>query len=99
MKASTGKDETITTAGMISNVRVLKSKKGEFYAQAALQELSGPADMSGFSAAYRRLQDRVKLEVPVLIKAGVRVEEGANPKITAADIIPLEDAKVRLRRS
>ena len=99
MKGSTGKDETITTAGIISNVRVLKSKRGEFYAQAALEDMSGSIDMIVFPEAYRRLQEKVKLEVPVLVKAGVRVEEGSNPKITTADIIPLEDAKVPLPRS
>jgi DNA polymerase III subunit alpha len=99
MKASTGKDETITTAGIISNLRVLKSKKGDFYAQASLEDMSGSVDMIVFPEAYRRLQERVKLEVPVLVKAGVRVEEGSNPKITAADISPLEDAKVPLPKS
>jgi DNA polymerase-3 subunit alpha len=99
MKNSTGKDETITTAGMISNLRVLKSKKGDFYAQACLEDMSGSIDMIVFPEAYRRLQEKLKLEVPVLVKAGVRVEEGSNPKITAADIIPLEDAKVPLPRS
>jgi len=99
MKASTGKDETITTAGMICNVRVLKSKKGDFYAQGTLEDTSGSIDMIVFPEAYRRLSDKVKLEVPVLVKAGVRVEEGANPKITVAEIIPLEDARVPLPRS
>jgi len=99
MKASTGKDETITTAGIISNVRVLKSKRGEYYAQATLEDMSGSIDMIVFPEAYRRLQEKVKLEVPVLVKAGVRVEEGSNPKITTSDIIPLEDAKVPLPRS
>jgi len=41
----------------------------------------------------------LKLEVPVLVRAGARVEEGSNPKITVADITPLEDAKVPLPRS
>jgi DNA polymerase-3 subunit alpha len=99
MKASTGKDETITTAGIICNVRVLKSKKGDFYAQGALEDMSGSVDIIVFPEAYRRLQEKVKLEVPVLVKAGVRVEEGSNPKITVAEIIPLEDAKVPLPRS
>jgi len=99
MKASTGKDETITTAGMICNVRVLKSKKGDFYAQTTLEDTSGSIDMIVFPEAYRRLSEKVKLEVPVLVKAGVRVEEGSNPKLTASDIMPLEDAKLPLPRS
>jgi len=41
----------------------------------------------------------VKMEVPVLIKGGVRIEEGANPKLTVSDISALEDAKVPLPRS
>jgi DNA polymerase-3 subunit alpha len=99
MTRSTGKDETITTAGIISNVRVLKSKKGDFYAQAMLEDMSGTIDLIVFPEAYKRIGEKVKLEVPVLVKAGVRIEEGANPKITAAEIMPLEDAKVPLARS
>jgi len=64
-----------------------------------LEDTSGSIDMIVFPEAYRRLSDRVKLEVPVLIRAGVRVEEGSNPKITVAEINPLEDAKVPLPRS
>src|SRR5450755_654402 len=41
MKSSTGKDENLCTAGIITNLRVLKSKKGDFYAQAALEDLAG----------------------------------------------------------
>ncbi|MGA8525642.1 MAG: DNA polymerase III subunit alpha, partial [Candidatus Sulfotelmatobacter sp.] len=99
MTRSTGKDETIATAGIIGNVRVQKSKRGEFYAQATLEDMSGSIDMIVFPEAYRRLGDKVKLEVPVLVRAGVRIEEGTNAKITAAEIMPLEDAKVPLPRA
>jgi DNA polymerase-3 subunit alpha len=99
MTKSTGKDETIATAGIIGNVRVLKSKRGDFYAQATLEDMSGSLDMIVFPEAYKKIGDRVKLEVPVLVRAGVRIEEGTNPKITAAEIMPLEDAKVPLPRA
>src|SRR5438045_3225034 len=99
MTKSTGKEETIATAGIIGNVRVLKSKRGDFYAQATLEDMSGSIDMIVFPEAYKRIGEKVKLEVPVLVKAGVRIEEGANPKITAAEIQPLEEAKVPLARA
>ncbi len=99
MTRSTGKDETIATAGIIGNVRVLKSKRGDFYAQATLEDMSGSIDMIVFPEAYKRIQDKVKLEVPVLVRAGVRIEEGANPKITAAEIMPLEEARIPLPRA
>ncbi|HUJ96432.1 MAG TPA: DNA polymerase III subunit alpha [Terriglobales bacterium] len=99
MKSSTGKDESITTAGLITNVRVLKSKRGEFYAQGSLEDMTGSVDLLVFPEAYRKLQEKVKLEVPVLIRGGVRIEEGANPKLTVNEITPLEEAKVPLPRS
>jgi DNA polymerase III subunit alpha len=37
--------------------------------------------------------------VPVLIRGGVRIEEGANPKLTVNEIQPLEEAKVPLPQS
>src|SRR5437867_2537801 len=99
MKSSTGKDETIETAGIITNLRDLKSKKGDFYAQANLEDMAGSVEMLVFPDAFRRLQDKVKLEVPVLVRGGVRIEEGANTKLTVSDFMALEDAKVLLPRS
>jgi DNA polymerase-3 subunit alpha len=98
LKQSTGKDE-IFAAGIIANLRVLKSKKGDFYAQGTLEDMVGAVDILVFPEAYRRLQDKVKLEVPVLVRGGVRVEEGANPKLTVGDITPLEQAQPKLPRS
>ncbi len=98
LKNSTGKDE-VYAAGVITNLRVLKSKKGDFYAQANLEDMSGSVDMLVFPEAFKRLQEKVKLEVPVLIRGGVRVEEGSNPKLTVSEIIALEEARVKLPRS
>ena len=53
MKSSTGKDE-ICTAGVITNLRVLKSKKGDFYAQGTLEDMAGAVDMLIFPEAYKR---------------------------------------------
>jgi len=96
MKYSTAKDEEICIGGIIANVRVLKSKRGDLYAQATLEDMTGSLDMLVFPDAYKRLGERVKLEVPVLVRCGVRVEEGANPKLTVSEILPLEDVRPKL---
>ncbi len=98
MKSSTGKDE-IYTGGLIRNLRVLRSKRGEQYAQASLEDMHGSVEMIIFPEAFRRLADKVRLEVPVLVRAGVRVEEGANTKITVGDLNSLEDAKPKLPKA
>jgi DNA polymerase-3 subunit alpha len=96
MKYSTGKDEELCIGGIIANVRVLKSKRGDLYAQATLEDMTGSLDMLVFPDAFKRLGERLKLEVPVLVRSGVRVEEGASPKLTVSDIMPLEDARPKL---
>jgi len=99
MKKSTAKDENITTAGLISGLRVAKSRRGELWAQAALEDMFGKVELLVFPEAYRKLAEKVKLEVPVLIRGGVRIEEGANPKVTANEIIPLDEARVPLPKA
>ena len=98
LKQSTGKDE-IYAGGVIANVRVLKSKKGEFYAQGNLEDMAGSVEMLVFPEAYKRLQEKVKLEIPVLVRGGVRIEEGSNPKLTVSEITPLDQAQPVLPRS
>jgi DNA polymerase III subunit alpha len=98
LKQSTGKDE-IYAGGVIVNVRVLKSKKGDFYAQGSLEDMSGSVDLLVFPEAYKRLQEKVKLEIPVLVRGGVRIEEGSNPKLTVSEITPLDQAQPVLPRS
>ncbi|MGB9074130.1 MAG: DNA polymerase III subunit alpha [Terriglobales bacterium] len=100
MKRSTGKDENITTAGLISGLRIAKSKRsGELWAQAALEDRLGKVELLVFPEAYKKIGDKVRLEVPVLIRGGVRIEEGANPKVTANEIIPLDEARVPLPKA
>jgi DNA polymerase-3 subunit alpha len=96
-KQSSGKDE-IYTGGLLTNLRVLKSKKGDFYAQGILEDMTGACDLLVFPEAYKRVADKLTLEIPVLIKGGVRIEEGANPKFTVGEITPLEEAQPRLPR-
>lgn len=98
MKLATGKDELLL-GGVLSNLRVQKSKKGELYAQGTLEDTTGKIDFVVFSEPYRRLAEKLKLTVPVLVRAGLRVEEGAGNKLTVGDITPLEEATPKLPRS
>ena len=81
-------------------MRVAKSKRsGELWAQASLEDMHGKMELLVFPEAYKKLAEKVKLEVPVLVRGGVRIEDGANPKLTAIDIIALDDAKVPLPKA
>jgi DNA polymerase-3 subunit alpha len=98
MKQGTGKDE-VKAAGIISAVRVVKSRKGELYAQALLEDMAGSVEVIVFPEAYKRLADKLKMEVPVLVTGSVRVEESANPKLAISTIQSLDEARPKLPRS
>jgi len=98
LKSSTGRDEVLV-GGILKAVRVTKSKKGDMYAQGLLEDMIGSVDILCFSDSFKRLSERLKLDVPVLVKGSVRVEEGSNPKLMISDITPLEEAHPRLPRS
>ncbi len=98
MKSSTGRDEVLV-GGILKAVRVSKSKKGDLYAQGRLEDMIGSVDILCFSESFKRLTEKLKLDVPVLVKGSVRVEEGSNPKLMISDITPLEEAQPKLARS
>ncbi len=95
LKSSTGRDEVLI-GGILKNIRVAKSKKGDLYAQGQLEDMNGSVDILCFADAYKRLADKLKLTVPILAKGGVRVEEGSNSKLMIGDITPLEQAQPKL---
>jgi len=98
MKNGTGRDE-VYTAGMISGVKVLKSRKGDLYAQASLEDMTGAVEAIVFPEAYKRLQAILKQEIPMLVRCSIRVEEGSNPKVAISQLTPLEEAQPKLPRS
>ena len=77
----------------------MKSRKGDLYAQAVLEDMGGSVEAIVFPEAYRRLAEKMKMEVPVLVYGSVRVEEGANPKLGISNIESLDAAKPKLPRS
>src|SRR5450432_1469599 len=98
METGTGRDE-IVTGGVISGMRVMKSRKGDLYANATMEDMTGTIEAIVFPEAYKRLQVILKQEIPMLVKCSVRVEEGSNPKIAVSSLTPLEEVKAPLPRS
>ena len=98
LKSSTGRDEVLV-GGILKGIRIQKSKKGDLYGQGRLEDMIGSVDVLCFSDSFKRLSERLKLEVPVLVRGSVRVEEGSNPKLLIGDITPLDEAQPKLPRS
>ena len=96
-----GRDEApqneIAIAGVITGLKVAKSKRsGELYAQACLEDTVGKIDLIAFPQSYEKLAERLKIDVPVVIRGVLRGEEDAAPKLAISSIQALEDVKLKL---
>jgi DNA polymerase-3 subunit alpha len=90
----------IQIAGVISGLKVARSKRsGEMYAQATLEDAAGKIELIAFSTAYQKLAERLKIDVPVLVRGVLRGEEDSAPKLAVSNIQALEDVVVKLPES
>jgi len=87
----------IQIAGVITGLKVAKSKRsGEMYAQATLEDTVGKIELIAFSSAYQKLAEKLKIEVPVLVRGSLRGEEDSAPKLSLSSIQALEDVQLKL---
>ncbi|MHB8302807.1 MAG: DNA polymerase III subunit alpha [Acidobacteriaceae bacterium] len=92
-------ENEISIAGILVGMRVAKSRKGDLYAQGALEDLTGRIELICFPEAYKKLAEKLKIDVPVLVRGVLRGEEDAAPKLAISNIAALEDVKVKLPSS
>ena len=87
----------IQIAGVIAGLKVAKSKKsGELYAQASLEDTVGKIELIVFPKDYEKLAEKLKIDVPVVVRGALRGEEDGAPKLAVSAIQALEDVKLKL---
>ena len=90
----------IQVAGVITGLKVAKSKRsGEMYAQAILEDTVGKIELIAFSQSYLKLAEKLKMDVPVVVRGVLMGEEDSAPKISLSAIQALEDVKLKLPES
>ena len=87
----------IQIAGVITGLKVAKSKRsGELYAQATLEDQVGKIELIAFPQSYEKLAEKLKIDVPVIVRGSLRGEEDSAPKLAVSAIQALEDIKLKL---
>ncbi len=87
----------ISIAGVITGLKVAKSKRsGELYAQATLEDTVGKIELIAFPQSYEKLAEKLKIDVPVVVRGVLRGEEDSAPKLAVSSIQALEDIKLKL---
>jgi len=88
--ASLGGQKEVAVGGIITSIRVARSKKGEMWASAVLEDLKGTVDLLFFPEAYKRYSEELKQEAIVFVKGMVRMEENSSPKLSISEMLPLD---------
>ena len=87
----------ISIAGVITGLKVAKSKRsGEMYAQAVLEDTVGKIELIAFPQSFEKLAEKLKIDVPVVVRGSLRGEEDSAPKLAVSSIQALEDVRLKL---
>ncbi len=84
-------NDTVRLAGILVRVRPMRSKKGERWGVATLEDLSGVIELLVFPEAFRRLESRLFPDALLLVKGRTRVEE-TGVRVAVQEAAPLEEA-------
>jgi DNA polymerase III subunit alpha len=84
----------VVMIGIITGLRLLKTKKGDRMASFVLEDMDGSVETLVFPQTYQEVASRLADDVVVLVKGRAEAQEDAKPKLLAAELLPLEQAKM-----
>jgi len=82
--------EEIVVAGVVVNVRPMRSRKGDRWAIFTLQDMTGVLELLAFPEAFARLEGVLRAATPLLVKGRVNVEE-VGTRVVVMEARPLEE--------
>jgi DNA polymerase III subunit alpha len=84
----------ITIGGIITALRPLKTKKGDRMCTFMLEDMEGAAEVLVFPKTYEQVQQFLANDVVVLVKGKAECEDDSKARILAAEVTPLDKARV-----
>ena len=84
----------VAVGGILADVRRRKSKKGEWWASAQLEDMDGQVELLVFPKAFRALQEMLENDRALLAEGRLDVD-GDRVRIRVDDLCPLEAMKER----
>ncbi len=86
----------VALCGIFSGLNRRRNKEGKLWSSLVLEDRQGSVDAMVFTTNFERLSQFLIEDKPMFVRALVLPEEGAPPKISIQDIVPLEIAHVPL---
>jgi DNA polymerase-3 subunit alpha len=84
----------ITIGGIITALRLLKTKKGDRMATFVLEDLEGSVEALVFPESYKKAQSRLADDVVAVVKAKAEIQDDGKARLLVADVLPLDQAKL-----
>ena len=84
----------VTVGGLVTALRLIKTKKGDRMASFVLEDLEGSVETLVFPEAYKKAGTRLADDQVVLVKARAEVQDDGKARLLASDVLPLEQAKL-----
>ena len=87
-------EKEATVGGIVTALRLLKTKKGDRMATFVLEDLAGGVEVLVFPEAYKKAAARLADDVIVLVKGRAEALDEGRFRLLASDVLPLESAKL-----
>jgi DNA polymerase-3 subunit alpha len=92
--AQTPAGSEATVGGIVTALRLIKTKKGDRMASFLLEDLEGSVETLVFPEAYKKAAGRLADDQVVLVKGRAEVLDDGRAKLLASEVLPLEQAKL-----
>ena len=89
----------VSVGGVITGLRLIRTKKGDRMASFVLEDLEGSLECLVFPETWRKTAGRLADDQVVLVKGRAETPDEGRARILASDVMPLEQAKLVEARS
>jgi DNA polymerase-3 subunit alpha len=96
---SEGKSVECKIAGIITDFRARRTKKGDLMAIFSLEDLSGAVETVVFPSAYQKFEPFMTSDFPVLVSGRFEKEDERSCKLIASDLQPLSGINQRYAKT
>jgi DNA polymerase-3 subunit alpha len=90
------KGSPVALCAMLTGIARKLSRDGKWFATMRIDDSRGTLEAMLFSNRYDELNPLLKEDAAVFLRAQVLPEEGAPPKLSIQELVPLDDARVNL---
>ncbi len=92
-------DREVSVGGIITGLRLIKTKKGDRMASFVLEDLEGGIEVLVFPESYKRVAGRLAEDQVVLVKGKAEKEDEGKARLVANEVLTLDQAKLADARS